>query len=69
MVTLEVSHDAIHWHELGATAVDRNHEVRGWPTSGLEQRGAWPARYVRANITQWPREQSGGRVSATVASA
>lgn len=70
-VALEVSHDATHWHELGSVAVSgqKGYEIRAWPTYPSTPGQAWPARYVRANITEWPYEDFGGRVSATVASA
>jgi hypothetical protein len=67
-VALEVSHDAVHWYELGNTNVGM--VVGFWPHSFIGAEAyAWPARYVRAKIKKWPREITGGLVSATIASA
>lgn len=66
VVALEVSHDGIHWHELGHVGVAKNYD-NSWPTTEYDT--AWPARYVRARITDWPKGVTGGLVSAMVASA
>jgi hypothetical protein len=63
-VTLEMSHDGIRWHRGGNTEVYL-------PVDGQAMFGpvSWPARYVRATISRWPPEITGGLVSATIASA
>ena len=72
-VALEVSHDAVRWHEIGKTSVGRDaggREIVGcWPHPYTNYANAWPARYVRAKITTWPKNVTAGLVSATIASA
>jgi len=65
-VALEVSHDCDHWRQFGLLALFDN-GVESWPTSRSDKVWAWPARYVRANITAWQIGEA--LVSATIASA
>jgi hypothetical protein len=66
VMSLHASHDGIHWVQLAYEALAPNQVLR---CPSAENSVAWPARYVRASISQWPRDATAERVSATVASA
>lgn len=77
LVALEVSHDGEHWIELGQASLSMDEarysreDASHWPPrhdSSQRSEPAWPARYVRARIKDWPKKGT-GLVSATVASA
>ena len=64
-VWLELSHDGVHWVRRGRAQLAGGSPfiVTSWYT--LDE--WWPAKYVRANILDWP-EGTTGLVSATIAS-
>lgn len=66
MMSLDVSHDGVHWAGLARGQVLASGTLR---LPGAETSPAWPARYVRARIYEWPRGATTGRVYATIASA
>jgi len=66
MMSLDVSHDGIHWVPLAHGDLVAGQDLR--LPSG-ETSPAFLAGYVRAGILHWSREPKTGRVYATIASA